>query len=163
MPEQPVLANHQKPETSTGSASESNPPGSKRVNEQNRHSKSKEKNAKGSANALSNKRILKRCRLRCQQRQSRHPVTSGWLPDTAAAGWSSQLSMNHGAQDSFSPEGLVQCTACLLFALGLGFFPLFFSLLNTPGFTRAAISFLMRAVGVQPVADYSSMAPAVCE
>lgn len=40
-----------------------------------------EPNAKGSASALTNKRILKRCRLRCQQ----HPVPAGGcltrLPD----------------------------------------------------------------------------------
>lgn len=87
------------------------------------------------------------------------PSCSGRLPDTAAgcsvpAGWSRQLSMNHGAKDSFSPGGIGTIhslpAVCCLFV----FFFFYYSWLW--GTSR-----FLPAVGVQPAHDSSSMDPCV--
>lgn len=74
------------------------------------------------------------------------PSCSGRLPDTAAgcsvpAGWSRQLSMNHGAKDSFSPGGIGTIhslpAVCCLFV--------FFFFFTTPDFEGPAVSFLLWA------------------
>lgn len=178
MPEQLVLANHQKTEISAyrkrrARQSLNQTFSSKCVNQQNNNKKQSKKaqlllthepswrlpDAKGSASALTNKRILKRCRLRCQQRQ--HPVAvggclGGLLPDGAASSaWITGPRMPQGRGCLWG--GLVWVG---VFVCGFGFFE---RLLFSPcalrfGFSGAGLretadSFPERSAGVQPAAD----------